>query len=629
MTIKLSHIKKTFGDTLVVNGVNVEVKTGELLVLLGSSGSGKSTLLKIIAGLETADEGTVELEGRDVTDVAPQHRGIGFVFQHYAIFKHLTVANNVAFALKIRGVSRAEREQRVSELLDLVGLTGLGSRYPRQLSGGQLQRVALARALAHQPALLLLDEPFGALDVRLRSRLRRSLREIQRQLNVTSILVTHDQEEAFELGDRIGVLDRGRLVEVATPQDLYHRPHHESAALFVGGGNVLVGRHQGQHLRLGNALLPMPAGAMPHAPGGAVRVLIRPEWLTHRDAPASDQIPEDYLGRGRVADTIFAGAQERIRFEVDNVQGVRPPLSALAYGQRFTVMDTLQASSHTETSPLARGQERWLQIKHYHVLEPTSFRILAMLKDYRADSPALEIASALAASSHGMLCLFSVAPEGKAPKFRDALSQLQKDLVSRSIRTDVHVAQGDLERAAVLEAQESYYDIVAMNISEQRPISSAPSTMVASRLLTAARIPTLFARSNKGIPKRILICTGGGEPGKKAIHFGSRVARQCGASVEVLHVLASNNSAEIRRVERHLELADSMVRVLSLESSVRMLQGPPVATIMEESRKGDFDLVVLGGAINEQSQPLARGSIPDRLASELQCSVLIVPMPET
>jgi sulfate transport system ATP-binding protein len=201
--------------------VSLEVKDGELFVLLGASGSGKSTILRLIAGLTPSDSGNIVLHGRDVTHLAPQLRSTGFVFQNYSLFRHMTLAENIEFGLKIRKVPPEERTRRCEELLDLVGLGGLGARYPSQISGGQQQRVALARALAYQPGVLLLDEPLGALDVKIRAQLRRSLKEIQRRLWVTTIRVTHDQEEAFELGDRIGVLNDGVLLEVGQPEALY------------------------------------------------------------------------------------------------------------------------------------------------------------------------------------------------------------------------------------------------------------------------------------------------------------------------------------------------------------------------------------------------------------------------
>ncbi len=237
MSIVLEQLTKRYEGYPVVNRVSLEIPDGEFFVLIGPSGSGKSTVLRMIAGLNTVDRGRIWLHRREVTHLPPQQRGVGFVFQHYALFEHMSVADNVEFALKIRRVKPAERRRRRDELLELVGLAGLGRRMPDQLSGGQQQRVALARALAHQPEVLLLDEPFGALDAKIRVELRRALRAIQKELRITSIFVTHDQEEAFELADRLGVMNHGRLLEVGQPAELYQRPQTEFAATFLGTGH--------------------------------------------------------------------------------------------------------------------------------------------------------------------------------------------------------------------------------------------------------------------------------------------------------------------------------------------------------------------------------------------------------
>ena len=234
MSILLEGVNKRYGQQTVVNNVSLEITDGEFFVLLGSSGSGKTTVLNIIAGLVSADEGRVLLHGRDVTTLPTQKRNVGFVFQNYALFEYMTVGENIEFGLQIRKVPKKERQNKRDELLELVGLVGLSERMPRQLSGGQQQRVALARALALEPDVLLLDEPLGALDTKIRTELRRSLKAIQRQLGVAAILVTHDQEEAFDLADRIGVMSYGRLVEVGTPRDLYMHPQTEFVASFLG-----------------------------------------------------------------------------------------------------------------------------------------------------------------------------------------------------------------------------------------------------------------------------------------------------------------------------------------------------------------------------------------------------------
>jgi len=245
--IALTDVTKRFGDFVAIDNVSLAVEDGALTALLGPSGSGKSSLLRVIAGLETPDEGTVEISGRDATRVPPQKRGIGFVFQHYAAFKHMTVRDNVAFGLKVRKRPKAEIAAKVDELLRIVGLDGYQTRYPAQLSGGQRQRMALARALAVEPEVLLLDEPFGALDANVRAELREWLRRLHDEVHVTTVLVTHDQEEAMEVADRIVVLNHGRIEQDGPPRDLYERPANAFVMGFLGPvarlGDTLVRPH--------------------------------------------------------------------------------------------------------------------------------------------------------------------------------------------------------------------------------------------------------------------------------------------------------------------------------------------------------------------------------------------------
>ncbi len=234
MSIYVQSISKRFGDAVALDDVTLEVPSGSLTALLGPSGGGKSTLLRIIAGLDTPDTGTVRIEGEDLTSTPARSRGVGFCFQHYAPFRHLTVRRNVAFGLEIRRRPKAEIAARVDELLELVGLVHLGERYPSQLSGGQRQRMALARALAIEPKVLLLDEPFGALDAQVRTQLRQWLRDLHDTLHVTTVLVTHDQEEAMEVADRLAVISHGRLEQVGSPTDMYDHPATEFVLTFLG-----------------------------------------------------------------------------------------------------------------------------------------------------------------------------------------------------------------------------------------------------------------------------------------------------------------------------------------------------------------------------------------------------------
>jgi sulfate transport system ATP-binding protein len=239
MSINIHNVSKQFGDFQALHPVSLEIPTGQLVALLGPSGSGKSTLLRVIAGLETPDTGSVSINGQDSTHLDVRHRNIGFVFQHYALFKHLTIRQNIAFGLEIRKHPRKEIQSRVNELLDLVQLSGLGDRYPAQLSGGQRQRVALARALAVQPQVLLLDEPFGALDAQVRKELRAWLRRLHDEVHVTTVFVTHDQEEAMEVANEIVIMNQGRIEQVGTPAEVYDHPASPFVMSFIGAVNVL------------------------------------------------------------------------------------------------------------------------------------------------------------------------------------------------------------------------------------------------------------------------------------------------------------------------------------------------------------------------------------------------------
>jgi sulfate/thiosulfate transport system ATP-binding protein len=264
MAIEVRNVGKRFGDFVALEDVSITVGDGALTALLGPSGSGKSTLLRIIAGLETPDAGEVVIGGEDVTQTAARTRGVGFVFQHYAPFKHMTVHDNVAFGLSVRKRPKQEIGERVQELLGLVRLEGLAERYPSQLSGGQLQRMALARALAVQPQVLLLDEPFGALDAQVRAELREWLRRLHEEIHVTTVFVTHDQEEAMEVAEQIVVMNEGRIEQAGSPRDLYESPRNEFVMSFIGPVN-----------RIGDAFLrPHDIQILPESDGTGTEALI-------------------------------------------------------------------------------------------------------------------------------------------------------------------------------------------------------------------------------------------------------------------------------------------------------------------------------------------------------------------
>ena len=330
MSIRVEGVTRAFGALKAVDDVSFTVRPGELVALLGPSGGGKSTLLRIIAGLETADAGSVWLDGEAVGHLHARTRRVGFVFQHYALFRHMSVAQNVAFGLDVRAVPAAERDARVAELLELMGLGGLGHRRPDELSGGQRQRVALARALAPRPRLLLLDEPFAAIDARVREELRQWLRALHDEVHVTSLFVTHDQQEAFALADRVLVINRGKLEQAGTPGEILDHPATEFIARFVGDVNVLDGTAAGGEARVGALRVPVT-----DAPDGGVRLVIRAYDLRFRRADG---------GPATVRRLVHLGDRVKVEAQVDGagslcaqVSRYDPVLRELEPGARVAV----------------------------------------------------------------------------------------------------------------------------------------------------------------------------------------------------------------------------------------------------------------------------------------------------
>lgn len=304
MSITVQNLNKRFGSFVAVDNVSFEITSGELVAFLGPSGSGKSTILRIIAGLETADSGSVLFDGVVADQLHPQARGVGFVFQHYALFRHMTVAQNIAFGLKVQGVPQAEQDKRVAELLELMSLRGLDRRYPPQLSGGQRQRVALARALAPRPRVLLLDEPFGAVDAKVREELRQWLRRLHDEMHVTSIFVTHDQEEAFGIADQVMVINKGRLEQEGAPTAILDDPSTEFVARFVGDVNVFDSVIRSGHAPIGTLQLPVEG----QEEGAPVRIVVRSYDL---------KFWKDDLGPARVSRITTLGDRVRVEANLD------------------------------------------------------------------------------------------------------------------------------------------------------------------------------------------------------------------------------------------------------------------------------------------------------------------------
>jgi sulfate transport system ATP-binding protein len=389
MSIRIEQVTKLYQGVPVVNDVTIEIETGEFFVLLGPSGSGKSTLLRSLAGLTAIDHGRISLHGRDVTELPARERGVGMVFQHYALFRHMTVAENIEFALRVRRVPAAERRRRRAELLQLVALEGYDERFPSQLSGGQQQRVAVARALAHEPAVLLLDEPFGALDAKIRVELRDTVRQVQQRIGMTTILVTHDQEEAFSLADRIGVMQMGRLLETGGPEQLYRQPATRFVARFLGAANLFLGEVSRQGLHLGAATLAPERVAAASLAGSEAVLVVRPEDIEVRSA--TQPLHSEGFATGVVSTLTFAGHQQHLTIALDVQCGVEPAVAA----DGSASVDALRSAAEQEATPLRPGDAVTLGLRRLHAL-PTpisSFHIVAVDEPTAA---ALEAAPLLA-----------------------------------------------------------------------------------------------------------------------------------------------------------------------------------------------------------------------------------------
>jgi len=395
MSINFEQVTKRYHGAPVLNDVSLRIEPGEFFVLLGPSGSGKSTLLRIAAGLTNVDHGRISFHGRDVTHLRARDRGVGLVFQHYALFRHMTVGENVEFALRVRGIRRRERSRRRDELLQLVALEGYEKRLPGQLSGGQQQRVAVARALAHEPQVLLLDEPFGALDAKIRVELRETIRQVQRRIGMTTILVTHDQEEAFALADRIGIMHNGRLLETGRAETLYHRPATRFVATFLGAANLFLGERGPAGLKLGTRFVASERSARSDVTSHEVVTVVRPEDI--EVCEDEEQLRSGPLGTGHVISVDFGGVFERLRVQLERQWEVVSAIgrdtapagtgngnaSGNGHGAGPTsaadVVEITRTSSEQGSLALAPGKRVALGIRRFHLL-PTpiaSFRLLS------------------------------------------------------------------------------------------------------------------------------------------------------------------------------------------------------------------------------------------------------------
>src|SRR6195256_6339025 len=368
-------VSKRFKKSRVLEDVSFDVAEGESLVLLGASGSGKTTILRIIAGLELPDSGRVILHGKDVTDLPARERGVGVIFQAYALFPRMTVEKNIGFGLKIRRVPRKERKETVNRLLELVQLEEHRKKYPWQLSGGQQQRVAIARTLAYKPQVLLFDEPFGALDAQTRVKLRREIRALLRQVKVPAIFITHDQEEALELGDRIAVLNAGRLEQIGTPDEVYNKPETEYVATFLGAANLLLGVVREGGVEIGTVNIPARDETARFLEGQAVKLVFRPEDVcVSKDA----NLPEGCrrLSNGVIEEVNFVGAYERLNVRLDLTHGRQTENEAPLYDVTINTPERMTGVPIMVTRPKPEANATKFKAGDRVAVGLTSFSVL-------------------------------------------------------------------------------------------------------------------------------------------------------------------------------------------------------------------------------------------------------------
>lgn len=617
MSILLENVSKRYGSQTVVNNVSLEIEVGEFFVLLGSSGSGKTTVLNIIAGLVSADEGRVKLHGRDVTNLPTQKRNVGFVFQNYALFEYMTVADNIEFGLQIRKVPKKQRQMKRDELLELVGLVGLSDRMPRQLSGGQQQRVALARALALEPDVLLLDEPLGALDAKIRTELRRSLKAIQRQLGVAAILVTHDQEEAFDLADRIGVMSYGRLIEVGTPRDLYMHPQTEFVASFLGTANILLGQTAQERIQIGPHVFGLTKEATKFSTDGRVQVVFRPEDLAL--ASSKSDLDCTPLGEGVVTGLGFNGPTERIRLELPSIPGVRAIAPAVPFGSQSIVIEATRPPEQAAAFPLSLNKKAWVGIRRLHALSHPGLNFLVVTDGSLRSQSAISLGGYLARMSHARMTLLGIGKDETSLQsfLQDARKQLGNGMASVQVRTD----RASIPTAIARSIEQNPVDLVIVG---WRPVEGVS---FAEQILQAGDPHLLLAAHPGAHFERALVCAASGEPGKDDVLFAGRLLRHVGAQAKLLTVISASSNGEYKRqrIERFIAGGKHSLEMFGVPTESEIRTGQPQTEIVEEISKGNFDLVILGAPLPDRYGRVSLTRVVEGVMKNAgDCSLLIV-----
>ena len=617
MSIVLEKLTKRYDGHPVVNNVSLEVADGEFFVLLGSSGSGKTTILSLIAGLVAADQGRICLHGRDVTWLPPQQRKVGFVFQNYALFQHMSVAENVEFGLSIRKVPASQRRQRSDELLELVGLAGLGERMPWQLSGGQQQRVALARALAYGPDVLLLDEPLGALDAKIRVELRRSLKTIQRKLGVATIFVTHDQEEAFDLADRIGVMSFGRLLEVGTPEELYQRPQTEFVASFLGTANLLLGSLSPNGVKLGKCYFPVPREIQESGNERRVQALFRPEDVALAPEAAVLDVPK--LGQAEVEEVSFAGAYEKLRLRLPPIPGVRTISPMVSFGTDSFPIEATRSPEQASRFPLRPGDKAWVGVHRLHALAHPGLNFLILTDGSLRSRAAITLGGQIGRLAHARVTLLGYGQPN--PVLEAHLEEARKQIGSGLAALETLTRPEPANQAMAWAVEKRPYDLVILGFGHLEDLQ------LAEQILEVGEHHLLLVPRPQPAPGKALICVASGEPGKDDVLFAGRLVRHLSAEATLLSVLppSRNGSDQRERIERFLDGGVRSLSLLGVPASKIIRSGTVSEEINEEIRANGYDLVVLGAPLPDPGGRISlNGVLAHTLGQISECCTLIV-----
>jgi sulfate/thiosulfate transport system ATP-binding protein len=617
MSIQLESISKYYGQQVVVNNVSLEIKDGEFFVLLGSSGSGKTTILNIIAGLVQPEKGKVFLHGRDVTDVPTQKRRVGFVFQNYALFQYMNVTQNIEFGLEVQKVPVTQREAKRDELLELVGLVGLGGRMPSQLSGGQQQRVALARALAVDPEVLLFDEPLGALDAKIRAELRRSLKRIQQKSGVAAILVTHDQEEAFDLGDRIGVMNFGRLIEVGTPRELYENPKTEYVASFLGSANLLLGQIQGEEIRIGEQSFPIPSTTLDLASSDRAQVLFRPEDVDL--AQDVEALTSSSLGKGKIIAKEFKGTHEHLRVALPAIQGVRSISPTVPYGNPGFIMEVNRPPEQSAALPLDIGDDAVVGVRRMHVLSHPGMNFLLVTDGSLRSQSAITMGGYMARMAHAKVLMLGIGENQS--KLDNHLLEARKQIGSGMASLQVQASIKPFSVAISQAIEQQDFDLL---IFGWRPVAGYGQL---AQALGSGDHHLFLATQPVSRLSKALICLASGEPGKDTVLIAGRLLRHMGAEATLMTVLPETKGRDLpeSRIDRFLKDGQQSLERFGVPAKTMIKTGGLLPAIQEEMQTESYDLVVLGAPLPDRHGQVDLGqSIGPILSCMENCSFLII-----